>query len=70
MSQKNKIVLRLKKPAEDGYLRDVCCISKCDLSSEVIDATHRYSTLDLPLCDKHWIKLCKDEESYETTSSQ
>jgi hypothetical protein len=54
---KNK-KLNLKKIIEsDLYPRDLCCIAKCFLQSDIIDATYKYSNLELPLCDKHWLLI-------------
>jgi len=55
---KNGTKLKLKKIEEtNDYEKNICCIDKCNCQSEVIDATHKYSSLDLPLCDKHWFLI-------------
>ena len=49
----------LKRVGPEGFNRKLCCFQKCENTSEIIDATHRFSTLDLPLCDKHWVRVCE-----------
>jgi hypothetical protein len=47
------------KPDEDGYYNnDFCGKGRCVNSSTLI-------YLGIPLCDKHWLMLCKKEEEKE-----
>jgi hypothetical protein len=46
-----------------GYPGNVCAASRCNQQTEVIigKATGRWS-IDVPLCDDHWGRLCDEEQ--------
>ena len=55
-----KFPLKLKKLAE--YPPEICGVTGCKSDSDVI-------LLDIPLCDKHWLKYCEKKER-ETYANQ
>jgi hypothetical protein len=60
-------LLKLKKvnPETNEYNPIFCCEAKCELESEVIVASRKKASIDLPLCDKHWEIYCNLEENDE-----
>lgn len=54
-----KLPFKLKrKPAEETFDRDNCCVQRCGYPATVVDATHNFYPEELPLCDRHWTQRC------------
>jgi len=46
--------MKFKALQGDHYPRDRCAVSRCKAQSEVVDATHRFSKVDVPMCCHHF----------------
>lgn len=42
---------------------NVCSTSRCNLTSTVIDATHKRDDCEVYYCDRHWVQLCDEEDA-------
>lgn len=54
-------MLKFKNVRRDtrDYDSSICCVVGCSKESEVIIDSKRFSSVPLPLCEKHWVKYCE-----------
>jgi hypothetical protein len=49
--------MKLKpRPGGESFDPQRCAASSCRNPSDVIDATGRIAPIDIPLCERHWLK--------------
>lgn len=46
------------KYSEDGYPQDVCCASRCNELTAIIDDSNVHWHGRVPLCERHWLIRC------------
>ena len=57
-------MIRLKPCPDDGYDLAICAASICEVpSGQIVGHTCGRWKVDVPLCDRHWQKVCDDDDA-------